>query len=116
MASKKTARKAGLEFGAKTKFVLRRPKLSAQEVVAAAKEQGIPLTAGHVYNIRSQARRRNAEGKPSRAGASTLPRRKPGRPPAAPKDLEAQLRNAIAQVGLARAREVLEEVERAFGA
>jgi hypothetical protein len=86
-------------FGAKSEFVRSLdPSIPAGDVVAMAEKRGLKLTPGFVYNIRSD---RNA-----RAAAKKAPP-KPGTP-------EARLRLAIAEVGLARAREILREVEETF--
>lgn len=85
----------------KTEFVLSIPASTrAAEVVELAKKRGIKLTARHVYVIRSIAKKKAGAG--GRRGAR-------GRGTA-----EAELRSAIAELGLARAREVLAQVERAF--
>lgn len=90
-----------LKFGAKSEFVRSLDRgIPAAEVVVLAHRRGMKLTAGFVYNIRSNAngkaaaRKRGSTGKVARA--------------------EAVLRAAIAQIGLAKAREILEEVEQTF--
>lgn len=98
-------------FGAKSEFVRSLDRnLSAAEVVALAEKKGLHLTPAFVYNIRSaEARSRRARGT-AKGGAAKNGRRDAvltGSP-------EAQLRAAIAQIGLARARQILEEVEDTF--
>ncbi len=98
-------------FGAKSEFVRSLDRnLSAAEVVALAAKKGLHLTPAFVYNIRSaEARTRRARG-PAKNGATKSARQGEvltGSP-------EAQLRAAIAQIGLARARQILEEVEDTF--
>ena len=89
-------------FGAKSEFVRSLdPAIPAGQVVALAERQGIKLTTGFVYNIRS-----GANGKSNGRHKPKLDPR-PGSP-------EAMLRVAIAEVGLARARQILEEVEATF--
>ena len=97
-------------FGAKSAFVRSLDRdLPAADVVALAEKKGLKLTAAFVYNIRS------AEGRtrPPRGPAG-----KRGRGPKGNGTLtgspEAQLRAAIAQIGLARARQILDEVEDTF--
>jgi len=94
-------------FGAKSEFVRSLDRsLSAAEVIALAEKKGLRLTAAFVYNIRSaQAAQqaRVAPARPVKNGSAALK----GTP-------EAQLRAAIAQIGLARARQILDEVERTF--
>lgn len=96
-------------FGAKSEFVRSLDRsLSAAEVVALGEKKGLRLTAAFVYNIRSaDTRQREAQGK-----------KKAGRRPAAngvsTGSPEALLRAAIAQIGLARARQILDEVEDTF--
>jgi hypothetical protein len=96
------------KFGAKSEFVRSLdPSIPVAEVVALAEKSGMKLTPGLVYNIRSAAgvtlRREKVATKVSRRKALL----ENGMP-------EAQLRAAIAQVGLSRAREILEEVEATF--
>lgn len=105
MAAKKKASK----FGAKAEFVRATPKsLSAKEVVEAAKKKGITLTENYVYTVRSsgsKAKSKAGKGKPGP---------KPGRKAAASNGMtpaEAQLRNAIADLGLVKASEILEAVK-----
>jgi hypothetical protein len=97
-------------FGAKSEFVRSLDRsLSAADVVALAEKKGLRLTPAFVYNIRSAEAKRTpaprSASKPSRRPAIN------GAPSAAP---EALLRAAIAQIGLVRARQILEEVEQTF--
>lgn|SRR5690606_22022742 len=101
------------KFGAKSEFVRSLdPTIPAAEVVAMAAKKGMKLTPALVYNIRSAARARNA----LKAAASD--NRRKASPQHATKQRnrshESLLRAAIAQVGLSRAREILEEVEATF--
>lgn len=93
------------KFGAKSDFVRSLDRsIPAAQVVAMAEQRGLKLTPGFVYNIRS-----SAGGKVSR----TLMARKQ-KTAAKVESAEAVLRSAIAQIGLAKAREILEEVEATF--
>jgi hypothetical protein len=97
-------------FGAKSEFVRSLDRsLSAADVVALAEKKGLRLTPAFVYNIRSAEAKRapapRSANKPSRRAATN------GTPSTSP---EALLRAAIAQIGLARARQILEEVEDTF--
>jgi len=104
-AKKKTAK-----FGEKAAFVRGMPRETpAKEVVEAAKKKGIKLTENYVYTIRSA----NSGSKAKKAG-------KPGPKPGARKGkaasggmtpAESQLRNAIADLGLVKATEILESVK-----
>ncbi|HET7539522.1 MAG TPA: hypothetical protein VFK05_06615 [Polyangiaceae bacterium] len=97
-------------FGAKSEFVRSLdPSIPAAEVVALAEKRGLKLTTGLVYNIRSAS---NAALRGSRARLAQKPAAK-WRTGAAD-NAEAQLRAAIAQIGLSRARQILEEVEETF--
>lgn len=94
-------------FGAKTEFVRSLDRsLSAAEVVALAEKKGLRLTPAFVYNIRS------AEA--ARAAQTRTTRHKGGKAAVLSGSPEAQLRAAIAQIGLVRAREILDEVEDTF--
>jgi hypothetical protein len=91
-------------FGAKSDFVRSLDRsLSAAEVIALAEKRGLRLTPAFVYNIRSAQAARVGLIRPGKNGNSLLK----GSP-------EAQLRAAIAQIGLTRARQILEEVEKTF--
>jgi hypothetical protein len=90
-------------FGAKSEFVRSLDRaLSAAEVIALADKKGLRLTPAFVYNIRSAQAARAIPVRPGKHGGGL--RSSP----------EAQLRAAIAQIGLARARQILDEVERTF--
>jgi len=86
------------------------PSIPAAEVVALAEKRGLKLTTGLVYNIRSAS---NAALRGSRARLAQKPTAK-WRNGASDENAETQLRAAIAQIGLSRARQILEEVEETF--
>jgi hypothetical protein len=108
-ASRKRAAKKS-KFGEKAQFVRSMPASTpAKEVVAAAKKKGISLSENYIYNLRSNdgvTKKRGAKPGVKR-GAS----RKAG---AAAGNLEAQLRRTVAELGLAKAREIFLSVESAF--
>jgi hypothetical protein len=109
MAAKKKAKAA---FGAKAAFVRGLPRETpAKEVVAQAAKKGLKLSENYVYTIRSAGTSKAAKGKP---GPKTGRKGKPGRKVAASNGMtpaEAQLRAAIADLGLVRASEILEGVK-----
>lgn len=108
MASKKARRKTKIS---KTEFVRTMPKAPAAEVVAAAAKKGIKLSDRYVYVIRSK----DKAGKGKRSARKAAPRRAVARRSVARSTgLDGQLRQAIAQLGLVRAKEIFGEVERAF--
>lgn len=122
MAAKKTSNKNSGKFGAKADFIRSQPaSMSAKEVVDAARRVGLKVTVNHVYNIRAAEKKEGPHGPRSAAAPSTnmpSPSRR-GRKPAnqtasASTALEAQLRRAIAEVGLQRAREIFDSVESVF--
>lgn len=78
----------------------------AKEVAAAAAKKGIKLSANFVHVVRSNDKARARKGKPLGRGRKGG-RQRSGAP-------EAELRRAIAELGLARARQVLADVEAAF--
>jgi hypothetical protein len=95
---------AKLRFGAKSEFVRSLDRaIPAAEVVALAERRGMKLTTGFVYNIRSNANGKSNE--PRSLRRPTLSH---------VESAEQLLRAAIAQIGLAKAREILEEVEATF--
>jgi hypothetical protein len=123
MAAKKSSSKNSGKFGAKADFIRSQPaSMSAKDVVDAAKKVGLKVTVNHVYNIRAAGKKEGAFAPPRSvpapsANLSTASRR--GRKPALPVPtvtaaLEAQLRRAIAEVGLQRAREIFNSVESVF--
>jgi hypothetical protein len=67
-------------FGAKTEFVRALPEgMSAKEVVARAKQKGLTLSEAHVYNIRSETKKRmSGKGKAAARKPSDSPRRRSG--------------------------------------
>ncbi len=99
-------RGAKLKFGAKSDFVRSLDRaIPAAQVVALAERRGMKLTTGFVYNIRSA----NGKGQGAGNGLPKLPKSA-----AKVATAEAELRSAIAQIGLAKAREILDEVEATF--
>jgi hypothetical protein len=113
MASKKSAKKTSGKFGAKADFIRNQPEsMSAKDIVEAAAKQGIKISVNHVYNLRTAAAKKGDTSVASLAA----PKRGPGRPRAtvSGSNVEQQLRAAIAEVGLQRAREIFDAVAAAF--
>jgi len=113
MASKKSAKKTSGKFGAKADFIRNQPEsMSAKDIVEAAAKQGIKISVNHVYNLRTSA----AKKTDAPIGSLAAPKRGPGRPRLATNgtNVEHQLRAAIAEVGLQRAREIFDAVAAAF--
>ena len=99
-------------FGAKSEFVRSLdPSIPAAEVVAMAEKRGLKLTTGLVYNIRSASNASLRGGRARLAGKPAVAKWRNGN---TDDNAEAQLRAAIAQIGLSRARQILEEVEETF--
>ena len=111
----------------KTDYVLAHPKLSASEIVALAKTEGIKLSGQLVYVVRGRAKKRgNAprrdRGRPKKsAPVVQLPKRR-GRPPKAHPGhlsrfsaLELQLAEVVVQLGLPRVDELLKQLRNALG-
>jgi len=108
------ANKSKAPHGSKATFVRSNPTLAAPEIIKLAKQQGIALTLGHVYNIRAsdKAKQRSGGGSQPSATASA------GSAPAARSPvktelprLDAQLRTLILRIGLDRARQIFAELE-----
>lgn len=89
----------------KSDFVRSMANTPAQAVVAAAKKKGLKISDRYVYAVRSKDK--SGAKKPTRKGAQRAVRQSSA-------GLDAQLRQAIAQLGLVRSREIFSEVERAF--
>jgi hypothetical protein len=94
-------------MGTKAAFVRSNPNLPAQELVTLAEKQGIPLTVGHVYNIRAIDKSRKAERQEGKAAANG--RAAPERGSSA---LDAQLRTLIIRIGLDRAEQIFAELKK----
>jgi len=108
MAAKKNQKKPQAAFGSKADFIRSQPEsMSAREVVEAAAKQGLEVTVNHVYNLRTAAKARGGV-ETVKAGPPSSRRREAGG------ESERQLRSLMAEVGLARTREILESLERAF--
>jgi uncharacterized lipoprotein YddW (UPF0748 family) len=91
------------KFGAKSEFVRSLDRsIPAARVVELAHERGMKVTAGFVYNIRSNAAHKSQRLERALPNGSR------------PLEAEGSLREAIAQIGLARARQILDEVEATF--
>lgn len=122
MAAKKTSNKNSGKFGAKADFIRSQPaSMSAKDVVDAARRVGLKVTVNHVYNIRAAEKKDGPHVAPRSAAApSNLPspsrrgRKSAAQAISASTALEAQLRRAIAEVGLQRAREIFDSVESVF--
>jgi len=112
MPKQKKARKA--KFGAKAAFVRAHANLGAKEVVDLAAKAGLAMTVNHVYNVRSTSgisRRIGApRAKAPRSGlarpAATARGKKGGTSAA-----ESEFRRLVLQIGVARARTLLRDVE-----
>lgn len=104
------ANKSKAPHGSKATFVRSNPTLAAPEVIKLAKQQGIALTLGHVYNIRAsdKAKQRSGGGQPS-ASASAAPAKSPVK--AELPRLDAQLRTLILRIGLDRAEQIFSELK-----
>ena len=76
------------------------PSVTAKAIVVAGKKKHITITERYVYVTRSAAKAKRRNGVAHKAGNGST---------------DTALRRAIADVGLARARAVLQEVESAFG-
>ncbi len=89
----------------KSEFVRSMGNAPAKDVVAAAAKKGIKLSDRYVYVIRSSDKAKARNGKP-------VGGRRGRRPTGS--GAETQLRQAIAELGLATSRRVFQEVEAAF--
>ncbi len=107
--AKKTAGGRGRGGVNKSAFIRDQPAtMSAKAVVEAAAAQGIALTEGFVYNVRSNAKSkggRKVAGKPGRRGVA----------PVATAD-EAAFRRLVVALGTARAKSLVAEVEEKLAA
>jgi hypothetical protein len=98
------AKKRKVRTGTKAAFVRNNAGLGTSELLALAEKQGVPLTAGYIYNIRAAEKAKQADGQ-------TSPASKPSG--AAPRvgSLDSQLRTLIIRVGLDRAEQIFGELK-----
>lgn len=105
------------KFGAKADFIRSQPEsMSAREVAEAAAARGLKISVNHVYNLRNAPAKLSAGTASGSDSGEPVRRRGPGRPRARV-DItvaERQLRLAIAEVGLKRAREIFDVIAKAF--
>jgi len=109
MASKKTRKRSRNGAMTKSDFVRSLPgNTPAKDVVERAAKQGMKISEKYVYVIRSNDKAHAAGGGRGRRGGRGRKVRAGGG------GGESQLRRAIAELGLARARQLFHEVEAAF--
>lgn len=99
-------RKAKPAFGAKAAFVRSHPSTPAGELVQLAEQEGLTLTVGHIYNIRSKQKKTGEAGSAAAepAAASAAPRSDAS-------SLDGQLRTLVIRIGLDRAERVFAELK-----
>ncbi len=111
MASKKKASRKKKSGGNASEFIRGMPTtLKAADVVAAGKKKGISFTPGLVYIVRGRVA--GKAGGPAKAGKRG-PKR--GRAAAASSS-DAQFRRLVVELGVTRAKALLNEVERGMAA
>jgi hypothetical protein len=113
MPTKKTSNKAAAKTPtkktmSKADFVRAHANLSPKEIVAKAKEQGIHIGVPYVYNVRAydKANRTKSAGVAAHRAGRVGPAA--ARSIAASSSAEALLKAVAAEVGLARAIEILQ--------
>jgi hypothetical protein len=95
-------------MGTKSAFVRANPSVPAQDLLAMAEKQGIPLTVGYIYNIRAATKAKQADGKAA-AKSAEAPRVAAGG-----SNLEGQLRTLIIRIGLDRAEQVFAQLKKSL--
>lgn len=114
MASKKTASKPAAEktpakkVMSKADFVRAHANLSPKEIVAKAKEQGFQIGVPYVYNVRAYDKTSRTKGVGLAARRARRLGPAVGRPIATTSSAEALLKAVAAEIGLARAIEILQ--------
>jgi hypothetical protein len=98
------AKKRKTRTGTKAAFVRNNAGLATAELLALAEKQGVPLTAGYIYNIRAAEKAKQADGQTSLA-----PQARAAAPHAG--SLDGQLRTLIIRVGLDRAEQIFGELK-----
>jgi hypothetical protein len=104
------ARKSKLPLGAKASFVRANPSATAQEIIKLAKKEGMTLTAGHVYNIRAEDKKKQTPGVDGQEAAAPTARRSRASSGDSAQ-LDAQLRTLVIRIGLDRAERVFSELK-----
>jgi hypothetical protein len=100
-------RKAKHAFGAKAAFVRSHPSTPAGELVQLAEQEGLTLTVGHIYNIRSKQKKQTGEA----GSAAPEPSATPAAPRGDASSLDGQLRTLVIRIGLDRAERVFAELK-----
>jgi hypothetical protein len=103
----------------KTQFVLSLPAdTPADEVIAKAKDSGISISKTYVYTIRAKSKtggKAKRRGRPpGKAKAPNVAAQGKVTSPRAGGSLETQFADIVAQIGLARAAELLRSVQAKF--
>src|SRR5512133_2363146 len=102
MKNDKTKGQRRGHFGEKANFIRSQPRsMSAKQVVEAAAKQGLKISVNHVYNLRM-----GAAAKLAGVIRRSLQNR--------PTSIERQIRDAIAELGLQRARDVFDDIAEVF--
>jgi hypothetical protein len=110
-AAKKASSNGAKKPASKAAFVRQFPHLTPKEIVEKAKDEGLKLEVGYVYNIRSADK--GAHGKPTKSPAARPSAPKAAAAPVRPRatshsNEEELLKIVAAEVGLGRAIEVLQ--------
>jgi hypothetical protein len=107
---------AGAATTSKAAFIRSMPaSMSANDVVAAAAKRGMKLTANHVYAVRSTSK----PGRPRKAAAKRVSAKPTGRGPGRPSaraGSESTFRRLVLEMGIARAKILVGEVEEKLAA
>jgi hypothetical protein len=109
-AKTSAAKKGAAPKAAKTTkadFVRMLPKASPKEIIARAKSEGIKIDLDYVYKVRSSAKAGKAKTKADARAATPRKSAAVPRPLAATSSAEDLLRAVAAEIGLARAMEIL---------
>jgi hypothetical protein len=97
MAGKKKKIPEKPEHRSKTEFILSQPStLPAADVVRLAAERGMQMSTAYVYNVRNHHKRSSGVFRSD---------------PRSRQDTEIQLRQLVLDVGIARTKEILSELE-----
>lgn len=99
----------------KAEFVRRMPaNMAASEVVKAAIKEGIDLDADYVYKVRHAQRQREKEARSRVTAAKAAPVATVESPkePAASADAATRFRKLVLELGFARSRDLLQQLEK----
>jgi hypothetical protein len=100
--------KSSSTHGDKATFVRGHANVGAQQLVKLARQQGMSLTAGYIYNIRAADKSRAGQRGEKQGSAA---HRTNGSGSTEGRSSDEQLRNLVLRIGLDRAEQIFEDLK-----